>query len=167
MTFFEVGKLFHRAVHEVDDRLRAMWMSLKVIIETGKVAKSYSTTNAAGPEARGDTILDAASSRITGVKLDGAFMPLSGLTIENSADYLDAGVRDLEYNNARALDAENLSAYLLRNPPSPSYAGAVNYEHTDPHGYIDARQHYLRIGSKYASLTDDLRESMHPALRER
>lgn len=112
---------------------------------------------------QGNTIINAASSRIMGVELDATAVPAEGLTITGSVAYTDAEYKDFDFllPDSSTLD---LSGQRLQNAPKWSGMSAISYEFpVSDNGTGRVRVQYTYTGEKLlTSIVDTPRATIRP-----
>jgi iron complex outermembrane recepter protein len=108
---------------------------------------------------QGNTILNAASSRIKGIEAEVIAVPVDGLTLTASVAYLSAKYKDflfLEPNGS----ISDLSGERLQN--APKWTGAVGFNYEFPIGGMEGR-----IGANYTFASEKLLTSIKNVPRSR
>ena len=97
---------------------------------------------------QGNTIINAASSRIMGVEIDATAIPAEGLTLTGSIAYTDAEYRDFSFLLPDS-STRDLSGQRLQNSPKWSGAAAVSYEFpVSDNGTARIKVQYTYTGEK-------------------
>jgi iron complex outermembrane receptor protein len=108
---------------------------------------------------QGNTILNAASSRIKGIEAEVTAVPVDGLTLTASLAHLSAKYKDflfLEPNGSTT----DLSGERLQN--APNWTGAVGFNYEFPIGGMGGR-----IGANYTFASEKLLTSIKDVARAR
>ncbi|MFM6853135.1 MAG: TonB-dependent receptor [Sphingopyxis sp.] len=108
---------------------------------------------------QGNTILNAASSRIMGLEAELTAVPVPGLTINASLAYLSAEYRNFQFLEPNG-SSTDLSGQRLQN--APEWSGVVGFNYEFPLGGLDAR-----IGANYTFTSEKLLTSIKDVPRSR
>ncbi len=105
---------------------------------------------------QGNSIINAAESKIKGAELEVAMVPVDGLTLTATGAYLDAKYKDFPYINPLSVSATNpngivtnLKGEMMQNAPKWSATASANYEFALGDGMARANVSYSYVGQKY------------------
>jgi iron complex outermembrane recepter protein len=108
---------------------------------------------------QGNTILNAASSRIKGVEAEITAVPVDGLTLTASLAYLSAKYKRFDFLEANGT-VTDLSGERLQN--APEWSGSVGFNYEFPVGEMEGR-----IGANYTFSSEKLLTSIKDVPRAR
>lgn len=120
-----------------------------------QLAQIFFTEDAQGNVVQGNSIINAASSKIQGAELEVSAAPLAGLTLSAALAYLDAEYDDFVSFNANTRQFEDHSGNTLQN--SPEFAGKLSANYEFPAGPGTARifAEYSYTDEKYLTSLDN------------
>ncbi|WP_380876643.1 TonB-dependent receptor [Sphingomonas sp. DBB INV C78] len=111
---------------------------------------------------QGNTILNAASSRIKGFELDVTALPVDGLTLTGSVAYLDAKYKNFPYSQPDGSTLD-LDGERLQNAPKWAAAAGATYEFDVGQGSVRANVLYSYTSEKLlTSIVDTPRARVQP-----
>ncbi len=152
---FEVGFKGEFADNRIRTNLAGFWTNYRDI----QLAQIYFVGTGAAL-VQGNTILNAASSRIRGFEAEVTLAPTAGLTINGSLAYLDAKYRKFDFVLPTG-GTISLKGERMQNAPKWSASAGVNYEFPI-WGEMD-----LRLGAIYTYTAEKLLTSITDTPRAR
>jgi iron complex outermembrane recepter protein len=108
---------------------------------------------------QGNTILNAASSRIKGIEAEVTAVPVDGLTLTASVAYLSAKYKRFDFLEASGTTTD-LSGERLQN--APKWSGSIGFNYEFPIGGMEGR-----IGANYTFSSEKLLTSIKDVPRSR
>jgi iron complex outermembrane recepter protein len=108
---------------------------------------------------QGNTILNAASSRIKGIEAEITAVPVDGLTLTASVAYLSAKYQRFDFIEANGTITD-LSGERLQN--APKWSGSIGFNYEFPVGDMEGR-----IGANYTFTSEKLLTSIKDVPRSR